>query len=109
MRAPAELAEKGEGRCAISGALTMETAPWLWQQLKAGGLLTAASEADLTGVTDADSAGLALLVAWRGSCAAAGGDLGYRGLPARIVALAQLTGAESALGAVAAPGGARGV
>lgn len=102
MRAAAELAEKGEGRCAIAGALTMETAPWLWQQLKAGGLLTTAIEADLTGVTDADSAGLALLVAWRGSCAAAGGNLEYRGLPARIMALAQLTGAESALGADAA-------
>ncbi len=102
MRAAADLAEKGEGRCAIAGALTMEIAPWLWQQLKAGGLLTTAIEADLTGVTDADSAGLALLVAWRGSCAAAGGNLGYRGLPARIMALAQLTGAESALGADAA-------
>jgi len=102
MRAPAELAEKGEGRCAVAGALTMETAPWLWQQLQAGGLLTAAIEADLTGVTDADSAGLALLVAWRGSCAAAGGNLVFHGLPARIMALAQLTGAESALGADAA-------
>ncbi|MEO6186397.1 MAG: STAS domain-containing protein [Steroidobacteraceae bacterium] len=98
MRAPAELAEKGDGRCAIAGALTMETAPWLWQQLKAGGLLTTAKEADLAGVTDADSAGLALLVAWRGSCAAAGGSLGYRALPARIMALARLTGAEPALG-----------
>ncbi len=102
MQSPAELADKGDGRCAIVGALTMETAPWLWQELQAGGLLTAAREADLAGVTDADSAGLALLVAWRGSCAAAGGDLGYRGLPARIMALAQLTGAESALGADAA-------
>lgn len=98
-QASAQLAERGEGRCAIQGALTLETAPWLWQQLKGGGLLSAAREADLAGVTDADSAGLALLVAWRGSCVAAGNDLRFQSLPARITALAQLTGAEGALGA----------
>jgi phospholipid transport system transporter-binding protein len=98
-RAPAQLADKGEGRCAISGALTLETVPWLWQQLQVDGLLTLARDADLIGVTDADSAGLAMLVAWRGSCAAGGGELQFRGVPARITALAQLTGAQAALGA----------
>jgi phospholipid transport system transporter-binding protein len=97
-RASAQLVERGEGRCALVGALTLETAPWVWQQLQAGGLLAAAREADLAGVTDADSAGLALLVAWRGSCAAAGNNLGFRALPVRITALAQLTGAGAALG-----------
>jgi phospholipid transport system transporter-binding protein len=103
-RASAQLAERSEGRCAVEGALTMETAPWLWQQLKGGGLLSAAREADLSGVTDADSAGLALLLAWRGSCAVAGNNLAFRALPLRIMALAQLTGAEAALGADAAAG-----
>jgi phospholipid transport system transporter-binding protein len=103
-RASAQLAERGEGRCAIVGALTMETAPWLWQQLKTGGLLSAAREADLTGVSDADSTGLALLLAWRGNCAASGHALAFRALPVRIVALAQLTGAEAALGPDAATG-----
>jgi phospholipid transport system transporter-binding protein len=98
-RAPAQLADKGDGRCAVSGALTLETVPWLWQQLQVGDLLTLAREADLGGVTDADSAGLALLIAWRGSCAAGGGQLQLRGVPARIRALAGLTGALAALGA----------
>ena len=97
--AGASLLAKGEGRCAVTGALTLETAPVLWEQLKAGGLLSGAREADLSGVTDADSAGLALLVAWRGQCLAAGGSLGFQALPARIMALARLTSAEAALGA----------
>ncbi len=91
----------------MEGALTLETAPWLWAQLKAGGLLSGAREADLAGVTDADSAGLALLLAWRGSCAVAGNNLAFRALPVRIMALAQLTGAEAALGTDAAAAGAR--
>jgi phospholipid transport system transporter-binding protein len=99
MTATAALLVKTEGRCAVSGVLTLATAPELWKQLKAGGLLHAAREADLSGVTDADSAGLALLVAWRGHCLAAGGALGFHGLPARLVALARLTSAEAALGA----------
>jgi phospholipid transport system transporter-binding protein len=96
--AAAELAERGDGRCAVSGALVMETAPWLWQELHKGGLLSGAREADLAGVTDADSAGVALLLAWRGSCRATGADLKFLNLPQRVLALAQLTGAEAALG-----------
>jgi phospholipid transport system transporter-binding protein len=99
MTASVSLSTLGEGRCSITGVLVLETAPELWKQLKAGGLLQAAREADLAGVTDADSAGLALLVAWRAHCHAAGGALGFRGLPARVVALAKLTSAEAALGA----------
>jgi phospholipid transport system transporter-binding protein len=99
MTALAQLVAKEAGRCAVTGTLTLETAPALWQQLKAGGLLTNAREADLSGVTDADSAGLALLVAWRAQCLAAGGSLGFHALPERLLALARLTSAEAALGA----------
>jgi phospholipid transport system transporter-binding protein len=98
-RATAQLADRGEGRCALSGALTLETAPWLWKQLEVGGLLTTAREADLSGVTDADSAGLALLVTWRASCRGAGGEVGFAAVPERLRALAALTGAGNALGA----------
>jgi phospholipid transport system transporter-binding protein len=99
MSAAVELTTTGEGRCAVAGLLTLETAPQLWKQLGAGGLLRDAREADLSAVTDADSAGLALLVAWRAQCLAAGGALGFRGMPARVMALAKLTSAEIALGA----------
>lgn len=96
-RATAQLAEREAGRCALSGALTLETAPWLWRELTTGGLLSSANEADLSGVTESDSAGLALLVAWRATRRQGGGDLTFRSLPQRVLALAALTGAESAV------------
>jgi phospholipid transport system transporter-binding protein len=97
-RATAQLAEREAGRCALSGALTLETAPWLWRELATGGLLSSANEADLSGVTESDSAGLALLVAWRATRRQAGGDLAFQSLPQRLLALAALTGAHGALG-----------
>jgi phospholipid transport system transporter-binding protein len=107
-RATAQLAERGAGRCALSGALTIETAQWLWRELAEGGLLSGASEADLAGVTESDSAGLALLVAWRATRRQAGGDLTFQSLPPRLLALAALTEAQAALapaqGAEAAAG-----
>jgi ABC-type transporter Mla MlaB component len=96
-RASAQLADKGEGRCSIAGALTIETAPWLWQQLQAGGLLGTAKQADLSGVVETDSAGLALLAAWRASCRQQGGDVRFSAVPARLLALAHLTQSQTLL------------
>lgn len=98
-RSTAQLADRGEGRCALSGSLTLETAPWLWRELAGSGLLRDAREADLSGVNESDSAGLALLVTWRAAARRAGGDLRFAAPPARIRALAAITGAEAALGA----------
>jgi len=96
-RATAQLAERGEGRCTLAGSLTLETAPWLWRELRTGGLLTTAIEADLSGLTESDSAGLALLVAWRAFRRQSGGDVVFSGVPQRLQLLAALTGAQAAL------------
>ena len=96
-RATAQLADRGEGRCALSGALTLETVPWAWRQLQAGSLLKSARTVELAGVTDADSAGLAMLVTWRASCAAAGSQLRFENVPERLLALARLTDAHALL------------
>jgi phospholipid transport system transporter-binding protein len=98
-RATVQLAEKGDGQCAISGELCFETAGWLWQQLREGDWLTRARMADLSGVTTADSAGLALLIAWRASTVASGGSLRFEAVPGRLIALARLTDAEALLSA----------
>jgi len=105
-RASAQLAERDAGRCTLAGALTLETAPWLWSELRDGGLLASAVEADLAGVTESDSAGLALLIAWRAVRRNTGGEIRFTGLPQRLQLLAALTGAEAALSAAppAAPG-----
>jgi phospholipid transport system transporter-binding protein len=103
-REAAQLAERGAGRCTLAGNLTLQTAPWLWRELTAGGLLTSATEADLAGVTGSDSAGLALLVAWRAGRRQAGGELNFINLPERLRLLTALTGAEGALSPTGAPG-----
>jgi phospholipid transport system transporter-binding protein len=97
VRASSQLAERGEGRCAVMGDLTLESVPWLWRELQSGDLLHGALAADLHGVTRADSAGLALLLAWRAGCKAKGHDLYFTNVPDRLLALAKLTGAESLL------------
>jgi phospholipid transport system transporter-binding protein len=91
------LADLGAGRCTVAGDLTLATAWDLWRQLQASGLLRSASNVDLGQVAQSDSAGLALLVAWRASCLANGGDLGIIALPQRLAALAQLTNADAML------------
>jgi len=103
IRATAELTERGEGRCALSGALTLETAPWLWRELTSGGLMVSAKDADLSGLGEFDSAGLALLVAWRASRKQAGGELSFTNPPERLRLLAALTGAEAVLSATPHP------
>jgi len=96
-RATAQLAERGAGLCTLSGSLTLETAPWLWRELTGGGLLNSATEADLSGLTESDSAGLALLIAWRANRRRAGGELQFTSPPQRLLALAALTDAQGAL------------
>jgi phospholipid transport system transporter-binding protein len=81
----------------VAGDLTLATAGTLWRQLRANGLLRGASSVDLGQVRGSDSAGLALLIAWRASCRASGGDLVVKDVPERLVALARLTGAEGFL------------
>jgi len=91
------LADRGQGRCALSGALTLQSVPWLWKELQTAGLLASAREADLSEVTSADSAGLALLAAWKAACRKQGTELVLRGVPPKLTALAALTGAGSLL------------
>lgn len=92
-----QLADLGQGRCAVSGALNLESVPWLWKELENGGLLAQAREAELSGITGADSAGLALLVAWKAHCRRHGGELVFSGVPRNLLALAALTDAEALL------------
>lgn len=86
-----------DGRCALAGDLGFQTVPALWKTLEADGWLRSAQVVDLSAVTAADSAGLALLVAWRAARAREGGQLRFEAMPGRLHALAQLTDAQSLL------------
>jgi ABC-type transporter Mla MlaB component len=92
-----QFADRGQGRCSVSGALTLESAPWLWKELESAGLLSGAREADLSAIVSADSAGLALLVAWKAQCRRSGSNLQFSGVPEKLRALAALTGASVVL------------
>ena len=52
----------------------------------------AAVEVDLAGVTDADSAGLAVLIEWTRSARRDGRGIVFKGLPPRLAALARIGG-----------------
>jgi ABC-type transporter Mla MlaB component len=91
------LVDAGGGQCTVAGDLTLDTAGMLWRELRSSGLLSRATSVDLGQVRGSDSAGLALLIAWRASCKAGGGNLVVKSLPERLRALAQLTDAEAML------------
>jgi len=92
--AAAIVTDQGAGQCSLVGDLTLATVEQLWKQLQASGLLQSANSVDTSNVQDTDSAGLALLIAWRAARRKNGGDLAITSLPARISALARLTDAE---------------
>src|SRR5690606_26556132 len=92
-----QLADRGQGHCVLSGPLTLASVPWLWKGLETPGLLADAREADLSGVHAADSAGLALLMAWKAHSLKLGGRLSFSGVPQNLLALAALTDAQAML------------
>ena len=90
-----DLADQGGGRCTLAGDLTLATVDELWKQLHASNLLRTANSVDASQVGKSDSAGLALLVAWRAARQKGGGDLSITHLPERLSALARLTDAQA--------------
>lgn len=94
---PARIEQRGDG-VALQGALGFATVPALWRELCDRGLLAVPCSVDLSGVTHADSAGLALLVAWRAAGRARGeGSVRFTAVPPRLQALAGLTQAQALL------------
>jgi phospholipid transport system transporter-binding protein len=84
----------GTGRLRARGPLTFETAAAALE-LGEGALrgLTAC-RMDLSGVSEGDSAGLAVLVEWLADAARRGGTLVYESVPAQILAVARISGLE---------------
>lgn len=90
------------GQFSISGALSFDTVIELLSQgtslLEKGLLEQGDTTIDLTGVTQADSAGLALLIEWLRQARQRGGRLRYTGVPRQLQALAGISDVESLLG-----------
>jgi ABC-type transporter Mla MlaB component len=95
--APPEITAVGADRLAIRGALTFDTA----RLASAAGerALSASTarriEIDFTGVTAADSAGLAVCIVWLARAGRDGRELRFVNLPASIRSLARISDIES--------------
>jgi phospholipid transport system transporter-binding protein len=100
--AAGRLAAAGDGRFELSGEVGFDDAARLLAEGDAmfGSLQQA--EVDLARVARADSAGLALLLEWSVSAAAAGRTLRYRNVPP---AIASLAGISDVAELIAPPGG----
>ena len=88
--------ESGGDRWAVSGSLTMESASALLDA-SAAKALPASGVVDLAGVNRVDSAGVAVLLAWKRRAAAEAKALVFSGVPPSMASLAQLYGVQELL------------
>jgi phospholipid transport system transporter-binding protein len=94
-----EIVQSSPGSMAVKGVLTFETA----SSAHAAGLrIIEAGAEDLqvncAGVTDADSAGLVVLLDWLGCARRRGRGLRFEQVPERIVAVARISEIEQVFG-----------
>ncbi len=93
-----EVAAGDSSSLALHGPLTAETVPGLWRQSsRLFGEPRESLSIDLAGVTEADSAGLALLITWSGQALLAKVPLRYAGVPERLLSLARISEVEDLL------------
>ena len=100
-RAEVEIGQDGCAR--LSGALTFRTTPALYREtghLFGGGGGAGVSAIDLSGVTEADSAGLALLLEWKARAQDRNEALSLINPPEHLLRLAALGEATELLGLV---------
>ncbi len=101
-----EVLEQAAGRLVVRGPLTFATARRA-RDLGLAKLAGARSwRVDCSGITAADSAGLAVLIDWLGVVSRAGGGLCYDSLPESLLGVARISEVEDLLkrGVGAAPG-----
>lgn len=95
--APVRLEPAGAGRYRLSGALRLDAAADILARGLAAFAGQAAVEVDLAGVSDADSAGLAVLIEWTRQCRLAGREISYRAMPPRLAGMARIGGVSDLL------------
>lgn len=91
----------GEGRYLLHGDLGFPTVAALLRNGEREFAGRQRVEVDLSQLTDADSAGLALLIEWTRAARAAGRAIVFRGMPARLEAIARISGVADMLPRVA--------
>ena len=92
-----ELQDLGEGRFALTGEMTFETAERILLASEEPFEQHTRIEVDLEGVTKADSAGLALLLEWITWANHTVREIRFISMPERILAIARTTEVEQLL------------
>ncbi len=100
----AKLESLGSGRFRLSGVLDGATVGELLKQSRSRFANATQLEIDLSGVSESDSAGLALLIEWVRLSQQSGLPIRYGNVPEQISALARISEVEDLLfGTAAAP------
>jgi phospholipid transport system transporter-binding protein len=92
-----ELQDNGDGRFCLTGEMSFETAERILRTSEEPFEQHTRLEVDLSGVTQTDSAGLALLLEWITWANHTVREIRYIGTPERILAIAKTTEVESLL------------
>ncbi|HEY5643105.1 MAG TPA: STAS domain-containing protein [Woeseiaceae bacterium] len=92
-----ELDDLGGGRFALKGEMNFNTAEQILRQSEAPFEEHTQIEIDLSGVTDSDSAGLALLLEWVTWANHSVREIRFVDLPDRVMAIAKTTEVEKLL------------
>lgn len=91
------LEDLGEGRFALSGQMNFDTAERILKKSSEPFDAHTQLEIDLSGVTDSDSAGLALLLEWVTWANHTVREIRFIGMPERVLAIARTTEVEKLL------------
>lgn len=85
------------GHYRLTGSLVLETAAGVLAQGEAAFAGEPRARVDLSGVSDADSAGLAVLIEWTRAARQGGRRIVFEALPARLAGLAHIGGVAELL------------
>ena len=86
-----ELNELGDGRFALRGVMSFANAESILQASEEPFAARSSIELDLGAVTDADSAGLALMLEWTALLRSRGGEIRFAAVPKSLLAIAKTT------------------
>lgn len=87
----------GDGRIQLSGVLDLDSVPGLLNTLEDLSYDASAVAVDLRGVERADSAGVALLVAWMRQAREKQLDIRFLNMPSQMLNIARVSGLDAIL------------
>lgn len=94
----AHMAMASSGVAQVTGALTLATVGALWKSSMDVLAQEESVTIDLSGITHADSAGLALLLEWRRAARLKGRSVRFTHIPAQLRAMARVSSVDEVLG-----------